>query len=68
MLHLQYGFLRHRTTGKVDTDTVYQNGRYAIGPAKEFKVFPADMQIVKLDELAVASKDSISVRIRSTCT
>ena len=36
---LQYGFIKSRTTGSVDTDVVYTSGRHFVGPDKVFKTF-----------------------------
>jgi len=45
---LQYGFIRRKSTGTVDTGRVYTYGRYLVGPDFKFKTFPADAHYIDL--------------------
>ena len=60
----QYGFSRRKSTGNVDTDTVYSGGHYLIGIDHEFKIFQADAHLVELTQIAVFTSDRLEVRIQ----
>lgn len=59
----EYGFARRRTTGSVDTDTVYAGGRHFIGPDFEFKEFYAAAQFVYFDHIPIFTTDNLEVSI-----
>lgn len=59
----EYGFARRRTTGTVDTDTVYQGGRHFIGPDHEFKEFYAAAQFVYFGHIPIFTTDNLQVSI-----
>jgi len=39
----QYGLLKNTVTGAVDLNTVYNNGRYFVGPTQGFILFPSNL-------------------------
>jgi len=62
--YYDYGLEQRKSTGKVNTDKVYNGGRYWLGPDKTFLKYPADEQILFLDDLAVFSdggEDSVGL-------
>lgn len=59
--YLQYGFLRRKSTGNVDTSEVYSGGKYFVGPDYEFKVFKADAQYLDLEQIAIFTRDKLEV-------
>jgi len=59
----EYGFARRRTTGSVDTDTVYAGGRHFIGPDHEFKEFYAAAQFVYFGHIPIFTTDNLQVSI-----
>ena len=62
--YYDYGLEQRKSTGKVNTDRVYNVGRYWLGPDKKFLKYPADQQILFLDEVSVFSdggKDSVGL-------
>lgn len=59
----EYGFARRRTTGTVDTSTVYQGGRHFIGPDFEFKEFYAAAQFVYFGHIPIFTTDNLQVSI-----
>ncbi|KAK3591936.1 hypothetical protein CHS0354_031438 [Potamilus streckersoni] len=59
----QFGFVRQKSTGTVNTTKVYSGGKYFIGPDYEFKVFKADTQFITLDNVAVFTSDKLEVSI-----
>ena len=58
----QYGFVRQKSTGRVDLSTVYASGKHFIGPDYEFKVFKADAHMVTLNNVAAFTQDKLEVR------
>ena len=61
ILMFQYGFLRTKSTGEVDTSRVYLSGLYPIGPNKDFITFQADAHFVHLDDLSCGTKSGNEV-------
>ncbi|CAC5368306.1 unnamed protein product [Mytilus coruscus] len=61
--YYEYGLKRQKSTGSVDKTEVYDGGRYFIGPDFEFKVFPADLHKVDLDDAKVFSSDKLEVQV-----
>lgn len=59
----EYGFARRRTTGTVDTSTVYEGGRHFIGPDFEFKEFYASAQYVYFGHIPIFTTDNLEVSI-----
>jgi len=59
----EYGFVRRRTTGSVDTNKVYAGGRHIIGPDFEFKEFYAAAQFVKFSHIPIFTLDNLEVKI-----
>jgi len=57
----QYGFLRRKSTGNVDTTKVYSGGKYFVGPDYEFKVFKANAQFLDLNGIAIFTRDKLEV-------
>jgi hypothetical protein len=53
--YYEYGLSQRKTTGSVDTDRVYPQGRYAIGPDHKFITYQADAHYEALDELSIFS-------------
>ena len=53
--YYEYGLKQRKTTGSVDTDRVYQQGRYSIGPDQTFIIYQADAHHESLDALSVFS-------------
>lgn len=51
----EYGLKQRKTTGKVNTDKVYQRGRYALGPDYKFLKYQADAHLVHLEDVGVFS-------------
>mmetsp|Transcript_27665 Transcript_27665/g.51897 ORF Transcript_27665/g.51897 Transcript_27665/m.51897 type:complete len:316 (+) Transcript_27665:144-1091(+) len=54
--YYEYGLSQRKTTGSVDTETVYTRGRYALGPDRKFIKYQADAHYVLFDELSVFSQ------------
>ena len=61
----QYGFARRKSTGAVNTKTVYSGGKHMLGPDYEFKIFRADAHFEFLTNVAVFTKDKLEVSIRA---
>jgi len=62
--YYDYGLEQRKSTGKVNTNKVYEGGRYWLGPDHKFLKYPADQQILFLDDLAVFSdggEDSVGL-------
>lgn len=53
--YYDYGLKQRKSTGKVDTTSVYDGGRYFIGPDRTFLKYPADQHLLHLEDLAVFS-------------
>lgn len=53
--YYEYGLLRTKATGKVDTSRVYSRGRYYKGVTKDFLKYQADAHYEALNELSVFS-------------
>ncbi|CAG2254519.1 unnamed protein product [Mytilus edulis] len=60
--YYEYGLRRQKSTGSVDKTEVYDGGRYFIGPDFEFKIFPADLHEVDIDNAKVFSSDKLEVQ------
>lgn len=54
--YYEYGLKIRKTSGHVDTDKVYGNGRYQLGPTYDFIKYQADAQYVEFERLGVFSK------------
>ena len=61
LLFFQYGFIRQKSTGRVDLTKVYAMGKHFIGPDYEFKVFSADSHNVRLNNVAAFTQDKLEV-------
>ncbi|XP_022111664.1 uncharacterized protein LOC110990886 [Acanthaster planci] len=64
--YYQFGFVRRKSTGSVNTDKVYTSGYYLIGIDYEFKNFKADAHFVDLESVAVFTSDRLEVRLDCT--
>lgn len=53
--YYEYGLKMRKTTGKVITTQVYDNGRYLVGPTSTFLTYQADAHHVQFDDLSVFS-------------
>ncbi|CAF2774209.1 unnamed protein product [Rotaria sp. Silwood2] len=62
--YYEYGFLRRRTTGRVNLDRVYESGRYFFGPDYTFKIFKASGHQVNLDNTSVFTTDNLQVHLK----
>lgn len=64
----EYALQQRKSTGSVDTSSVYSRGRYAIGPDAKFIKYKADAHLVELKELDVfsagASDESIGTSFK----
>lgn len=59
----EYGFVRSKFSGAVDTNYVYAGGRHFIGLISEFKEFYASAQFVKYDHIPIFTTDNLEVII-----
>lgn len=59
------GFVRHKTTGTVDTSKVYFGGRHWIGVMNMFKKFPADLQTIVYNRVEIFNNEKLAVNM--TC-
>jgi len=59
----EYGFAKRRSTGSVDTSTVYAGGRHFIGPDHIFKEFYAAAQFVQYGHINIYTSDNLEVSI-----
>jgi SPFH domain / Band 7 family len=66
--YYEYGLAQRKATGSVDVTTVYNQGRYFLGPGRRFIKYQADSHHVIFDELSVFSKagsnESIGLEFR----
>lgn len=51
----EYGLLKRKSTGKVNTSKVYPSGRYLVGPDHQFLKYQADAHLVHLEDVDVFS-------------
>ena len=58
-------FVRHKTTGTVDTSKVYFGGRHWIGIMHVFKKFPADLQTIVYNRVEIFNNEKLAVNM--TC-
>jgi len=56
--YYEYGLVQRLSTGSVDTEEVYSNGRYIVGPDKHFIKYQADAHLESLENLGVFSKST----------
>jgi len=61
--YYEYGFIKSRSTGSVDTSVVYESGRHFVGPDKYFKTFQATAHIVSLRDIEIFTRDKLEVTI-----
>ncbi|CAF3427232.1 unnamed protein product [Rotaria socialis] len=59
----QYGFLRRRTTGRVNLSRIYESGLYFSGPDYTFKEFKATIHHVNLSNVLVFTSDNLQVNL-----
>lgn len=64
--YYEYGFKRQKSTGSVDKSEVYSVGRYFVGPDVEFKVFPADLHFISIENAKIFTSDKLEVQITAT--
>lgn len=60
----EYGLRQRKSTGKVNTDVVYSNGRHFVGPDVKFLKYQADAHLVHLEDVGVFSdggEDSVGL-------
>ena len=53
--YYDYGLVQRKTTGSVDVDNVYTNGRYMLGPDKKFVKYQADAHVESFENFGVFS-------------
>ena len=53
----EYAFRRQKSVNKVNTNRVYKNGRYVLGPDFDMIYFPRDYQRVDFDKLSVSDSE-----------
>lgn len=61
--YYEYGFIKSRSTGSVDTSVVYESGRHLVGPDKYFKTFKATAHIVSLRNIEIFTRDKLEVTV-----
>lgn len=60
----EYGLRQRKSTGKVNTNVVYSNGRHFVGPDVKFLKYQADAHLVHLEDVGVFSdggEDSVGL-------
>lgn len=60
----EYGLRQRKSTGKVNTDDVYSNGRHFVGPDMKFLKYQADAHLIHLEDVGVFSdggEDSVGL-------
>eukprot|EP00546_Thalassionema_frauenfeldii_P014981 CAMPEP_0178913174 /NCGR_PEP_ID=MMETSP0786-20121207/10691_1 /TAXON_ID=186022 /ORGANISM="Thalassionema frauenfeldii, Strain CCMP 1798" /LENGTH=314 /DNA_ID=CAMNT_0020585877 /DNA_START=26 /DNA_END=970 /DNA_ORIENTATION=- len=66
--YYEYGLIRNKFTGKIDTSEVYERGRYFLGIEKEFRKYQADAHFEELVALPVfsngESEDSVGLSFK----
>ncbi|CAF1132700.1 unnamed protein product [Rotaria sordida] len=60
----EFGFLRRRSTGRVNLDRIYESGRYFLGPDLTFKIFKASGHHVNLNNTPVFTTDNLQVHLK----
>jgi hypothetical protein len=53
--YYEYGLVKRRSSGFVDTSAVYASGRYRLGPTHKFFIYQADAFVEHLESLSVFS-------------
>jgi len=61
--YYEYGFIKSRTTGSVDTSVVYTSGRHFVGPDKHFKTFQSTAHLISLENILIFSRDKLELQI-----
>eukprot|EP00804_Cyclotella_cryptica_P005676 CCRYP_000049-RB/>CCRYP_000049-RB protein AED:0.11 eAED:0.11 QI:1916/1/1/1/0.75/0.6/5/318/313 len=61
--YYDYGLAQRKSTGSVDTNQVYTNGRYMLGPDRHFIKYQADAHLESFDELSVFSATTSNMSI-----
>jgi len=61
-----FGFKRRHSTGRVNLDTVYEGGRYFLGPDFHFKKFKATAHHVNFNRISVFTTDNLEVHLTIT--
>jgi len=61
--YYDYGLVQRKSTGSVDTNQVYTNGRYMLGPDRHFIKYQADAHLESFEELSVFSATTSNVSI-----
>eukprot|EP01083_Nonionella_stella_P209969 760604_1 len=61
--YYDYGLVQRKSTGSVDTSTVYSNGRYALGPDRRFLKYQADAHLESFEGLGVFSATASNASI-----
>lgn len=61
--YYDYGLLQRKSTGSVDTNRVYGNGRYVVGPDNKFIKYQADAHLEHFNSLGVFSATTSNVSI-----
>lgn len=62
----EMGLLKGRINGKVDTSTVYVQGRHVIGPAYTFQKYPSSAQTIYQPSVSLVSSDKLETDIAIT--
>ncbi len=58
--YYDYGLVQRKSTGSVNTDEVYSNGRYWLGPDRRFVKYQADAHVGSFNELGVFSGEELA--------
>ncbi|XP_061169850.1 uncharacterized protein LOC133179122 [Saccostrea echinata] len=61
--YYEYGFVKQKSTGTVNLDTVYSFGKHFTGPDYEFKVFQADAHHLTLERIKAFTSDRLEVQV-----
>ncbi|XP_062599612.1 uncharacterized protein LOC134261180 [Saccostrea cucullata] len=61
--YYEYGFVKQKSTGTVNLDSVYALGKHFLGPDYEFKVFQADAHHLTLKRIKAFTSDRLEVQV-----
>lgn len=61
--YYELGLKRQVSTGSVSKSEVYSGGRYFIGPDFQFKIFPADVHYIDIEDAKSFTSDKLEVEL-----
>mmetsp|Transcript_23184 Transcript_23184/g.72426 ORF Transcript_23184/g.72426 Transcript_23184/m.72426 type:complete len:345 (-) Transcript_23184:41-1075(-) len=61
--YYEYAFKKNRNTGRVNTDKVYDMGRYLVGPSITMKKFQASAHILWVEDVRFLSNQNLEMTI-----